>query len=198
MAWYAYAIVEPAVDPAEPGLEVVDVDGIRAVVRAVDVADYEGERLEEHLRDPSWLEAAVRDHERVVEGLLDAGPVVPMQFGSIFSTDGGLESMLETHLPQFEALLDAVRERDEWGVKLRVDLAAAARDLVSATAPTGGRAYLERRRDEQQAVERALEEATAVATHVHERLALVSDDAATIAGRRAPDGQPPIPNGAYL
>lgn len=197
MGLYAYAVIEAGRDVGGD-VGVVDVGPLRAVVREVDVADYEGDRLEQHLQDPSWLESAVRDHEHVVEQLLGDGPVVPMQFGSIFSESSGLESMLSTNASQLEALLERVRGREEWGLKVRVDVAAAARDLVTSPAPTGGRAYLERRREEQQAGERVAEHAASVAEDVHRALRELADDAATLAVRATPGPGTVVLNGAYL
>lgn len=197
MGLYAYAVVETAHD-LRGDVDVVDVGSLRAVVREVDVADYEGERLEQHLQDPSWLEAAVRDHEHVVEQLLGNGPVVPMQFGSIFSERAGLESMLSANTAELAALLERVRGREEWGLKLRVDVAAATRELVTSQAPTGGRAYLERRREEQQAGQRVAEHAASVAEDVHRALRQLVDDAATLAVRATPGPGTIVLNGAYL
>lgn len=197
MGLYAYAVVGTSHAVAGDA-GTVDVGALRAVVREVDVADYEGDRLEQHLQDPSWLESAVRDHEQVVERLLGGGPVVPMQFGSIFSDRSGLESMLATNATQLEALLDRVRGREEWGLKLRVDVAAAAKDLVATPAGTGGRAYLERRREEQQAVDRVAEHAASVAEDVHRALREVAEDAATLAVRATSGPGTVVLNGAYL
>lgn len=197
MGLYAYAVVGTS-HHVSGDVGAVDVGALRAVVREVDVADYEGERLEQHLQDPSWLESAVRDHEQVVERLLGGGPVVPMQFGSIFSERSGLESMMATNATQLGALLDRVRGREEWGLKLSVDVAAAARDLVATPAATGGRAYLERRREEQQAVDRVAEHAASVADDVHRALQDVADEAATLAVRAASGPGTLVLNGAYL
>jgi hypothetical protein len=90
-----------------------------------------------------------------------------------------------------------VRDREEWGLKLRVDVAAAARALVTAPTATGGRAYLERRRAEQQAEDRVAEHAARAAEDVHRALWEVADDAATLAVRGGGAGTIVL-NGAYL
>jgi hypothetical protein len=197
MGLYAYVVIEGS-RAVHQDLSTVDMGALRAVVREVDVADFEGDRLEMHLQDPAWLESAVRDHEQVIERFLGGGPVVPMQFGSIFSARDGLESMLAANAAQLETLLERVRGREEWGLKLRIDVAAAARDLVTAPAATGGRAYLERRRAEQQAEGRVAEHAAAVAEDVHRSLADVVDAAARLAIRASAGPGTLILNGAYL
>ena len=74
----------------EAGLRLVSVGDVAAVVEEVDVGEYEGERLEQNISDPAWLEHAVRRHEGVVESVLPHAAVVPMRCGSIFSTQGSL------------------------------------------------------------------------------------------------------------
>src|SRR3954447_26015837 len=73
---------------------LVAVGPIAAVVENVAVAEFEGESLERNLADRDWLERMVRHHEVVIESLLGGRGVVPMRFGSIFSTEDGLRAML--------------------------------------------------------------------------------------------------------
>src|SRR5206468_3172509 len=115
--------------------------------------DYEGARLEANLNDRDWLERAVRHHEKVIEDLLHRTAVVPMRFGSIFSTDAGLRAMLEDNAAAFADLLDSVRGRCEWGIRVVADRDVLTRQLApSAKAATSGGDYLRRRRAELQAV----------------------------------------------
>src|SRR5204862_7799963 len=73
-----------------------------------------------------------------------------------------------------------------------VDVNALARAAVADDAPTGGRAYLERRRAELHAGERVREAIAAVADDIHRALGDAADDAALLPAR----GQ--ALNAAYL
>src|SRR5438874_3231108 len=165
MACYVYAVVEAEHASSMPAdAEAVAVDGLVAVVREVDAREYEQPALDRHLADVDWLESEVRAHERVVEALLGDHPVVPMRFGSIFSTPSDVERLLADHSGEFQRLLDRVRGRHEWDVKVHVDASALTRQLITEPPDASpGRTYLLRRQAERQAREHGLAAAAQVA-----------------------------------
>jgi hypothetical protein len=170
---YTYAVVDSAsvADLARDGLRLIPGGRIAAVVEDVEVEEFEGDRLERNLADREWLERMVRHHESIIEGLLDGRAVVPMRFGSIFSTEDGLRRMLEESSADFAAMLDRVRGRHEWGVRVNADRDAMVRQLapVARDASTGGD-YLRRRRAEMQADGEVGIEAARIARELHEQL----------------------------
>lgn len=178
-ALYTFAVVDPE-PPLQldgtSGLRLVTTSGLAAVVEPADVREYEGERLESNLADRGWLESAVRHHETVIEELLDGRAVVPMRFGSIFSAEEGLVAMLDENAARFAALLDSVRGRREWGVRILADREALVRRLApSAAAATSGSDYLRRRRAEMQADNEVSAMAAEVANEVANQLAALAE-----------------------
>src|SRR5947208_3434171 len=188
MALYTFAVIDsyplPQYDDAA-SIRVIEAGDIAAVVEDVDVAEYEGERLERNLGDQQWLERSVRHHETVIEDLLDGRAVVPMRFGSIFSHEQGLEAMLVENASRFHELLEGVRGRREWGVRIRADRQALVRQLApSATSAGSGSDYLRRRRDEIQADGEAGTVAAGIARSVHEQLGAAAERSAVLEPRQ--------------
>lgn len=203
---YAYAVVgadradePPAVAGVCPGGALrYSVHGpVAAVCHDVEVSEFEGSGLERNLADPDWLERMVRSHDEVTRALLTGAPVIPMRFGSIFSTEQALAQMMIEHEVDFLSLLDRVRGRVEWGVKVTATVGAGSR-LVTPTGPdgAGGAAYLRRRRSELRAAEEVGAAGRALAHEVHLALARAADDAALVAPRRPDPGL--VLSGAYL
>lgn len=185
--------------PAAPGIAggrplLLDVDDLEAIVSGVDVAQFEGKALERNAATPGWLEEKVRAHEAVLEDVLARTAVVPMRFGSIFSSADHLRQMLSEHAGTFRDGLARVAGRAEWGVKVHCDGARLTASLAGATPAGGsGRGYLMQKKAQLDAARRAADAAAAIAAQAHEALAEVADEAVAAANRG-----PEVLNGAYL
>jgi hypothetical protein len=178
-------------------LRLIDADGVAAVAEQVDVTDFESPRLERNLADPAWLEHMVRQHEQVVEALLDRMPVLPMRFGSIFSDETALRAMLTRHVERLSELLRAVDGRVEWGVRLYLDRDAMVRELApTAETATTGADYLRRRRDALQAQDHVQDLAGELADLVHRELSALAVDAVVLDPSRSEPTA--LLNAAYL
>lgn len=192
------ALAEPpaaaAVDPAH-GPTLYEGGPLTAVVSEVDVGAFEGEALERNVASPQWLEQKVRAHESVLDEVLARAAVVPMRFGSIFSTDDGLRGMLREHADALLRALARVEGRSEWGVKVHCDRAALT-DRLAGVAPGGGtgRGYLLQKKARLAADARAAEAGAAVAAEAHRRLGLAAEK-----GVLAPPRDPGVVlNASYL
>ena len=197
---YVYGVVETG---SLTGIDVEGVEGgppalfcvgdLTAIVCGVDVAEFEGEALERNVSSPEWLEQKVRAHEAVLEDALAKTSVVPMRFGSIFSSPDGVQRLLTDQAAEFHAALARVRGRKEWGVKLHCDANRVVESVAGGPETSSGRGYLERRKAQLDAGARAAEIAAEVAAETHRSLVELADEAVTSTLR---DGV--VLNGAYL
>jgi Gas vesicle synthesis protein GvpL/GvpF len=205
---YVYGIVPAGALQAPPkamGVDrhhapaLLDANGLTAIVSEVDVTEFEGDALERNLAQPEWLEEKVRGHESVLDAAIANVSVVPMRFGSIFSSVDGLRAMLFEHGETLRASLERVRGRSEWGVKVHCDRSALVGQLAAADgdAPATGRGYLMQKKAELDAEADAAEAAAVVAADVHASLAVLADDATTMTPRGY-DARSTVLNGAYL
>lgn len=151
-------------------LRVLHADGLCLVVQDVPAALFDEEALAERLNHPDDLERCARAHHRGVEAASGRGPVVPLPMATLYRGDRTAERAVASRGPVLDALLDRLRGRTEWAVKVHAGGRAHAPTAVPADldagAGSGGRAYLSRasarRRDRQTAQGRAQAEAEAV------------------------------------
>jgi Gas vesicle synthesis protein GvpL/GvpF len=194
---WVYAVTasgRPAV-PELPGvaggpLHAVATAGLTAIVSDVDLGEYGEEPLRRNLENLEWLEATARAHHEVIDTVAGTGPVVPMQLATVYRGDERVAAMLAERRDDFQTALDRIRARSEWGIKIYASgPSEAAGDSAAPSADTGrpsndparaagaarpGAAYLQRRRSELSARERAQHEAAASAEAIHAELCALS------------------------
>lgn len=188
-------------------LRVLRTGGLCLVVQDVPAALFDEEALAERLNRPDDLERCARAHHRGVEAAARRGPVVPLPMATLYRGDRSAEQAVAAREAVLSALLDRLRGRTEWAVKVHAadGAANATASDVPADSGTGagtrGRAYLSRasarRRDRQDAHGRALAEAGAVDAELR-RYAVDATrhrpQSERLTGRRAPQ----LINAAYL
>ncbi|MET7427057.1 GvpL/GvpF family gas vesicle protein [Dactylosporangium sp. NPDC005555] len=185
-------------------VRTVQAGGLVAVVSSVDLAQFGEEPLRRNLEDLDWLETVARAHHTVVEAVGRSRPVVPARLTTVYRDDAGLRAMLEQRRGDFDAVLDRVSGRTEWGVKMYAAPTASASE-PSGTSSSGtvrpGTAYLQRRRAQLSAEDQRWQLAVAGAEEVHAALT----GCAAAARRHPPQDrrltgrtEPMLLNGAYL
>ncbi|GAA3240670.1 GvpL/GvpF family gas vesicle protein [Dactylosporangium siamense] len=183
-------------------VRTVHAGGLVAVVSSVDLAQFGEEPLRRNLEDLDWLETVARAHHSVVETVGRSRPVVPARLTTVYRDDAGLRAMLEQRRGDFDAVLDRVSGRTEWGVKT---YAVPTSERLSGTPPAEtarpGTAYLQRRRAQLSAEDQRWQLAVAGAEEVHAALT----GCAAAARRHPPQDrrlsgrtEPMLLNGAYL
>ncbi|MFJ4274707.1 GvpL/GvpF family gas vesicle protein [Streptomyces coelicoflavus] len=212
----AFAVTRTPPDPAalaaarghEEGgpLRVLSAGDLCLVVQDVPAALFDAEALTERLNRPDDLERCARAHHRGVEAAAGRGPVVPLPMATLYRGDLTAARAVAARQPVLDTLLDRLRDRTEWAVK--VHAAEAPPEPATDTGAgagtgsgAGGRAYLSRisarRRDRRGAHDRALAEAEAVDAELR-RYAVAATrhrpQSERLTGRRAPQ----LLNVAYL
>lgn len=139
-AVYLFCLAPP--DPP-PVVEGMGVDGRNrvfshvfmdtlAVVSLVCPDEFCGPSAEANMQDLSWIGPRVYRHAEVVEQVMHRSPVLPMPFGTIFSSLESLEERLEKYQGPTGEFLAQAADREEWVVKGFVDRVKAADELLSA------------------------------------------------------------------
>ncbi|MFE6199839.1 GvpL/GvpF family gas vesicle protein [Streptomyces sp. NPDC057838] len=181
------AAVSPEVLAGTPGhdgggpLRVLAAGPFRLVVQDVPAAAFGEESLPERLNRPDELERCARAHHRGVAAAATTGPVVPLPLATLYRDDRNAVRAVTGREAVLRVLLDRLRDRAEWAVKVHgpaadlvpdaVDPAALRHDpgaaaSTAAHGPADGRSYLRRasarRRTERETREQALARAHAV------------------------------------
>lgn len=211
-ALYVYGVVPGGTPPtlfaevegiaAGAPVQLVETQGVAAIVSAVPLAEFEEEALEQRLRDPAWLEEKVRAHDRVLGAAVGRVTVLPLRFGAIYRGEDHVRTMLAE---REELAADLVRLDGlvELGVKAFLDTAVLRDRLESArgadAAAGSGRAYMLRKRLERELDAELRAFAGTCADESHARLAAACVDAHANP-TQAPEvaGGDMILNGAYL
>jgi hypothetical protein len=126
--------------PRVPELEGAGVDGrhplfhttwqeIAAILSAVAVEEFCGEEAEARMQDLAWLGPRVCRHQEVIIQVMHHSPVLPVPFGTLFSSRASLEKLMGECHPRIAAFLELVADKEEWAVKGLLDQAKAREKL---------------------------------------------------------------------
>jgi hypothetical protein len=127
-AAYVYGVVPAGALPGNvladvegvaPGVavELVEHEGLAALVSRVPLAEFGEEPLAERLHDPAWLAQRARAHGRVLQQALAAGSVVPFRFGALFAGEDDVRALLAARGADLSEELRRLEGRVELGVK---------------------------------------------------------------------------------
>ena len=129
--------------------------GVCAVLSEARVEDFCGEAAERNLRDLAWVGPRALRHEAVVEEVMRHSPVLPVRFGTLFSSQERLAEFLDKHGAVISEFLERVTDQEEWSVRGLLDRKQAGAALTSArlaaqqaqlaTLPPGRRYFAEQR-----------------------------------------------------
>jgi hypothetical protein len=171
--YYLYGIV--AADAPDPPPELVGLDGqpvrllregsVAAPVSELPRAEYGDEPLDARLADLGWVGERGMAHEQVLDWFAERGPLVPLSLFSLHSDERRVRTRLRAEEERVLALLESLRGRREWRVKLwrrdanvaehLEELSPTLKALAAeiAVAPPGKRYLLEKKRDAMRADE---------------------------------------------
>jgi len=107
---------------------------LAAVYSRVDLGEFDGEEAEDRLADPDWVLPRACRHERVVEEVMQSGPVLPVRFGTVFRSQSRLAEVMEAREGALLSALDSLDGRQEWAVKGFADAEKVRRWLLAADA----------------------------------------------------------------
>ncbi len=88
-----------------------------AVLSEVAREDFCGAAAELRMQQLSWVGPRAFNHEAVVEEVMARSPVLPVRFGTLFSTPEAVKEFLDEHRRTIIQFLDQVTDQWEWSVK---------------------------------------------------------------------------------
>ncbi|MFD7460122.1 MULTISPECIES: GvpL/GvpF family gas vesicle protein [unclassified Streptomyces] len=217
---------EPHAHPGHDGggpLRVLPAGDLFLLVQDVPAAGFGEAALAQRLERPDELERVARAHHRAVETAARWGPAVPLPLATLYLTDDTAVRAVVEREAELAALLDRLRGRTEWAVKVHAATAATTsppsdagirhngdagirnngteNDGTGTDRGVAGRAYLRRvsarRRTRQEEHEQALAEARAVDRELRRHAVAATrhrPQSSELTGKDAPQ----LLNGAYL
>ncbi|MDR3637643.1 MAG: GvpL/GvpF family gas vesicle protein [Isosphaeraceae bacterium] len=116
----------PGVDGRAEVTEVPMGAGVSAVLSTVGSDEFGPLFALDQPVDLDWVVPRACRHERVVEGVMARSPVLPVRFGTIFSSREALGERTAGRRDEIAAFLGRVTDREEWGLKAYLERALAA------------------------------------------------------------------------
>ncbi|WP_310619234.1 GvpL/GvpF family gas vesicle protein [Flexibacterium corallicola] len=122
--------VDGFLDPVKLGaaefgsLRYLSEGGICALISTLQFS--QGSSFSQLLEEPAQAEALVLHHHRVLEAAAASTAVLPLRFGSVFTSEGPLRSILTEQQGRFLKTIRDFETSSEWGVKIYCE-----RDLVN-------------------------------------------------------------------
>jgi Gas vesicle synthesis protein GvpL/GvpF len=173
---YVYGVVWAEAAELPANVELIEHDGLGAIVKPVPLDEYGEDQLHERLNDVRWLEQLARAHEAVLEQALSRMTVVPLRLCTIYRGPAQVEEMLDAERDVFADALHRLAGRAEWGVKLiaepgALERAAAGEEAGDDDALSPGAAYMRGKSREAREREELDRIAGEWAEEVHDRLA---------------------------
>src|ERR1019366_7794293 len=93
--------------------------------------DFCGPEAERHMQQLDWVAPRAVRHEAVIEEVMASSPVLPVPFGTLFSSPEALSEFVEQHRGTMTAFLRRVADHGEWSVKGLFDRKQAQKSLTS-------------------------------------------------------------------
>lgn len=143
--------------------------------------------------DLEQLAPRAREHEEVLEEMLELGPVLPMRFGVMYPSLDQVTASMREQSAELQEALSRLEGHAEWSLVLERRLKTG-----SSVHPRSGHDYLNHRLDERRATRTADDEGRRAARAVHERLATIATGSVTQAPSRSRRGTVQILRASYL
>lgn len=173
---------------------VVSAEGLDAVCTAVEASQFSQEEIDKRSADLQWLGTLGYRHEAVVAQLTQRFSVIPLRAFTLFSSSEALRQYLSDEATRLLRVLEQIRGKDEWTVRLefdpetwqsslsrRVDALRTLEDDIAAS--PSGKAYLLKKKLEEGRKKAARDAEQAVVAEV-ERALIESLDVPTITETR--------------
>lgn len=177
---------------------------VAAVVGEVDCQNF----MSDAPADPTWLIPRALQHERAIAALQRLGPVLPIRFGSLFSSTSSLERWAETNASAIDEYLSSVHDKDEWTIRINLETARTLLGLATsdpewamrmkALPVSSGARYLAEKRLAEAARQEARRRAREIAARIRGIGCVLADERLLPLRKPEAAGDEPIFNAAYL
>lgn len=151
---YAYAVVSNSQLKMD-GIFVVNYKDLNLIGKMINISDFQKE-LQEVLKNPKTMESVLTEHQSFLDRLMRETTVVPFKFGTILKNKEGAIDHLKSSYTKYKELLKKFKDREEWGVRVFVDLkrfkaSLAQTNQENTQRSSGGTAYLLKKKQEEEA-----------------------------------------------
>ncbi|MFH1288104.1 MAG: GvpL/GvpF family gas vesicle protein [bacterium] len=110
---------------------------LEAVVSKVSIEEFTSEKIRKSAQeDLNWIKEKAVIHERVIEDAMKMDGrflnLIPMRFGIIFKDETGLKASLDKNYSKIINVLEKIRGKQEWGLKVYLENREKFRDKIKS------------------------------------------------------------------
>ncbi len=124
------------IDESHP-LCIEAIADVNAVLSAVSLEEFCGQEARERLADLAWVAPRALRHEEVIMTIMRQAPVLPVRFGSVFSSVDVLAAALERHRDALSKFFLGTAGQKEWTLKAYVDMPQARSQILETRLAAG-------------------------------------------------------------
>ena len=124
-------IAGTGIDGENP-LFVEVVGDVAAVLAEVNLDDFSGPEAKEKMEDLAWIGPRALRHEEVVLSTMEQGPVLPVRFGTVFSSRSAAAEPLRQRQDVLMKFFRDTIDKKEWTLKGYVDRPRARARMTTA------------------------------------------------------------------
>jgi len=99
----------------------LEMAGLAALVSTVPRCLFEPNHPQSRAADPGWVAECAEAHHRIVALAAQAGPCLPLGFGTLFASEASLRAWMASEGGALRKTLEAVADRQEWALALIED-----------------------------------------------------------------------------
>ena len=114
--YYLYGVTENPVHSVDHIISEPH-ENLYAIVEEVD-EEFSEDHFQTNLQNQEWLISKAEKHQRTLGEVATETSVIPIAFGSIFKERDAIKNRIESDLHLFTRLMDLIRGKHEWGIKM--------------------------------------------------------------------------------
>jgi hypothetical protein len=115
----------------EHPLLVENLGDVAAVFSDVNLEDFTGPEAQTRMEDLAWIGPRALRHEEVIMAVMEQVPVLPVRFGTVFSSFEAMEEPLGGHRDILSRFFRDTAGKKEWSIRAYVDRAQARSQIMA-------------------------------------------------------------------
>ena len=123
-------IAGTGIDGEHP-LFVEIIGEVAAVLAEVHLEDFTGSEARQKMEDLAWIGPRALRHEEVVLSAMEQGPVLPVRFGTVFSSRAAAAEPLRLRQDVLSTFFQETIDKKEWTLKGYVDRSQARAQITA-------------------------------------------------------------------
>lgn len=116
----------------EHPLSTETIEDIAAIFSEVALDDFSGAEAQARLEDLAWIGPRALRHEAVIMAVMEQVPVLPVRFGTVFSSLEALKEPLRRHRDIWSRFFRDTAGKKEWSLRAYVDRPQARLQIMDA------------------------------------------------------------------